>query len=78
MGGKVETPKKPSTWRIKFQRPSFPKRSSNSEKATDELSEIKTKPPKWNLGILNDRETDEVPGESIDAGISDACVHILY
>lgn len=33
----------------------------------DEFSEMKTKPKKWSLGVLNDRETDEVPGKSIDA-----------
>lgn len=59
MGGKAEKLNIPSTWSRNFHR------SSNLEKATDEFAETKTKPKKWSVGILNDRKTDEVPGESI-------------
>ncbi|KAF2104995.1 MFS general substrate transporter [Rhizodiscina lignyota] len=30
--------------------------------STDDLEAKKQRPPKWSLGILNDKETDEVPG----------------
>lgn len=65
MGGKAEKPDKPSIWGRVFHRSSSANRPSNLEKATDEFSKIKTKPTKWSLGILNDSEVDEVPGESI-------------
>lgn len=65
MGGNAEKPNQPSIWsRVSYRSPS-PKRPSNLEKSTDEFREIKTKRTKWSLGILNDREADEVPGETI-------------
>lgn len=72
MSGKAEKPIKVSTWSRIFYRASSPKRSSNPGKATDEFSEMKTRLTKWSLGILNDKEADEVPGESIDAGRLDS------
>ena len=39
------------------QEPSSPSTSSEGD-------EIKTRPEKWNMGILNDKETEEVPGQS--------------
>lgn len=34
----------------------------DSEGSLDRVSETKIRPVKWSLGILNDKETDEVPG----------------
>lgn len=65
MGGEAEKSNKFSKWDRVFHRSSSANRPSNLEKATDEFSEIKTKRTKWSLGILNDREAEEVPGESI-------------
>ena len=47
----------------------FGKSKSIQDQSTTPVSlekdeNIKNKPPKWSLGILNDRETDEVPGRS--------------
>ena len=36
--------------------------SSGSSTHEDDVS--KTKPEKWSMGVLNDRQTDEVPGTS--------------
>jgi hypothetical protein len=30
----------------------------------DDLENGSVKPPKWSLGVLNDKQTDEVPGKS--------------
>ena len=35
---------------------------SQSEASPAEASHDQPKPEKWSLGVLNDRETDEVPG----------------
>jgi hypothetical protein len=35
---------------------------------TDSEQSLK-RPVKWSLGILNDRETDEVPGESLEMAL---------
>ena len=37
---------------------------SQSEASHAEGSHDQSKPEKWSLGVLNDRETDEVPGMS--------------
>ena len=39
-----------------------PEKGPGSEGSIDRMSETKTRPVKWSLGILNDKETDEVPG----------------
>ena len=36
--------------------------AASSGNSTDGYDEFKAKPEKWSLGVLNDRETDEVPG----------------
>ena len=41
-------------------KPGFPSTSTGS--STEEYEEIKNKPEKWSMGVLNDTETDEVPG----------------
>lgn len=72
MGGEAEKPNKPSAGSRKIHRPSSSKRFSNPNKVIDDFSEMKTKPTKWSLGVLNDRETDEVPGKSIDGRLVEA------
>ena len=34
----------------------------SSGSSFDGVDETKTKPEKWSLGVLNDKQTDEVPG----------------
>lgn len=41
------------------------KKQQNRNSQTDSEDSLK-RPAKWSLGILNDRETDEVPGELTD------------
>jgi hypothetical protein len=53
-------------WKTVIGRGSAPE-ITKTEKISDRTSsedveEAIVRPPKWNLGILNDRETDEVPG----------------
>lgn len=72
MGGEAEKPNKQFTWSRKIHLPSSSERFSNPKKVIDGFSEMKTKPTKWSLGVLNDRETDEVPGKSIDARLFEA------
>lgn len=38
------------------------KTSPTSRGSSDGFDEIKVRPEKWSLGVLNDKETDEVPG----------------
>lgn len=38
--------------------------ATNAVASTDEDDQIKAKPEKWSLGVLNDKETEEVPGTS--------------
>lgn len=50
------------TWRKLWGIWKSPGRLSNSELSSDEFKDIKARPAKSSLGILNDRETVEVPG----------------
>ncbi len=36
--------------------------SPSVRSSTDGYDEIKAKPEKWSMGVLNDKETEEVPG----------------
>ena len=40
--------------------------STSTKSSTDGDDEIKAKPEKWSMGVLNDRETEEVPGQSTE------------
>lgn len=42
----------------------WPRKKQNRNSQTDSEDSINKRPAKWSLGILNDRETDEVPGKS--------------
>lgn len=48
-----ERPQQASSW-LTF----FPRISAGARDVVDE----RNRPPKWNMGILNDRQTIEVPG----------------
>ncbi|KAG9804329.1 hypothetical protein KCU77_g22813, partial [Aureobasidium melanogenum] len=41
---------------------SWPASKPNRNSQTDSEESLKKRPVKWSLGILNDKETDEVPG----------------
>lgn len=42
------------------------RKKQNRNSQTDSEESFSKRPAKWSLGILNDRETDEVPGKSIE------------
>ena len=51
---------KVSRWRSFFGGPK--PETSSSAVSSDGYDEVKARPEKWSLGVLNDRETEEVPG----------------
>ena len=47
-----------------------------SRESSDALEDMKCRPEKWSLGVLNDKRTEEVPGEdACSRGL--AAVHYL-
>ncbi|KAL9608556.1 MAG: hypothetical protein Q9167_006617 [Letrouitia subvulpina] len=58
---KQDRSSEPSRW-TRFFRASSRARATASEASSERDGDVKAKPEKWALGILNDRETDEVPG----------------
>lgn len=60
---RVSNPK-PSRWKSLFSSSKASKAFSTSRSLSDGYDEIKIRPEKWSLGVLNDKETDEVPGKS--------------
>lgn len=54
---------KGSTWRrfLGSRKKASPEVESSGT-STDGFDDIKAKPEKWSLGVLNDKETEEVPG----------------
>lgn len=62
-GGRVEPTT--SKWRIFLDNFKFPHQSSKSEGSSDRAADEKMRPARWSLGILNDRQTEEVPGTSL-------------
>ena len=54
---------KGSTWRrFLGGKKQAPPEVESSGTSTDGMDDIKAKPEKWSLGVLNDKETEEVPG----------------
>lgn len=43
------------------------KTSPTSRASSDGFEDLKTRPEKWSMGVLNDTETDEVPGMSFQS-----------
>lgn len=57
---------KGSTWRrFLGGKKKAPHEVASSGTSTDGFDDIKSKPEKWSLGVLNDKETEEVPGMSM-------------
>ena len=53
---------KPSRWKKLLGGSKATKTSPLSRASSDGLEDVKSRPERWSLGVLNDRETDEVPG----------------
>ena len=49
-------------WRA--SKPTTDVRTSSTD-STDGAGDYKVKPAKWSMGVLNDKETDEVPGKVV-------------
>ena len=57
---------KGATWRrFLGGKKKAPREVASSGTSTDGMDDIKSKPEKWSLGVLNDKETEEVPGMSM-------------
>lgn len=57
------TQTKPS-WRTMFRTPKPTRKTPVvSDVSSDVYVDVKMKPEKWSMGILSDKETDEVPGK---------------
>ena len=54
-----------SRWKRMFGRSNTARGPTISEASSEGFEEMKSRPEKWSMGVLNDRETEEVPGESI-------------
>ena len=65
--GPIPTPPKTNVPRWKqllgFSKTESVLPSSSTKSSTDAYEDMKAKPEKWSMGVLNDRETEEVPGE---------------
>jgi hypothetical protein len=60
---------KPSGWKRIFERSNATQQPVVSRASSEALEDMKMKPEKWSMGVLNDRETEEVPGQSITPGL---------
>ena len=52
-----------SRWRRMLRRSTTGQAAIISRESSEALEDMKCRPEKWSLGVLNDRETEEVPGE---------------
>lgn len=68
---KVEDAKS-SRWKKLLGGPKATKTSPMSRASSDGFEDLKSRPEKWSLGVLNDTETDEVPGTSSQHSLSNS------
>lgn len=52
-----------SRWKRMLSRSNPAQGSIVSRASSEGIEEMKRRPEKWSMGVLNDTETDEVPGE---------------
>ena len=57
----------PSRWKRMFGRSSAAEDPVVSRASSEGLGDVKRRPEKWSMGVLNDRETEEVPGEQMSS-----------
>lgn len=50
-------------WRARWGSRKTAPLPASSGSSIDGLEEVKNRPDKWSMGVLNDRETEEVPGQ---------------
>ncbi|KAL8690298.1 MAG: hypothetical protein Q9224_004437 [Gallowayella concinna] len=58
-----ETPAMSKRWKLFGGSKPATALPATSDASSDIPTELKARPQKWSLGVLNDKETDEVPGE---------------
>lgn len=51
------------TWKDFLRKPSSAR--ADSPASVEDSDGIEKRPEKWSLGVLNDKETDEVPGRTV-------------
>jgi len=56
------TPTKMPKWRRSLGFSTTAHDIPSPDDSTDDIDEVKSRPEKWSMGVLNDRETEEVPG----------------
>ena len=56
-------PNSNSRWQRLLGRSNTGRAAIVPRESSETLEDMKCRPEKWSLGVLNDRETDEVPGE---------------
>ena len=59
----AERPKKTQGWGRLFGRGRVAPGSTSPSTSTSGEADMKRRPEKWSMGVLNDKETEEVPGE---------------
>ena len=59
-----QTESKVQLWRRMLSRTKPAQEPASSGSSVDDYDGDKAKPEKWSMGILNDRQTEEVPGTS--------------
>lgn len=52
-----------SRWKRMLSRSNPAQESIVSRESSEGMEEMKRRPEKWSMGVLNDTKTDEVPGE---------------
>ena len=52
-----------SRWQRMLGRSNTRQAAIISRESSEAFEDMKCRPEKWSLGVLNDKETDEVPGE---------------
>ena len=53
---------RPPRWKKLFSLSKAIKTLPASKRSSDGFEDVKARPEKWSLGVLNDKETEEVPG----------------
>ena len=53
---------KPNRWKRLLGRTKATEALPDSRASSDGFEDVKVRPEKWSLGVLNDKETEEVPG----------------
>ena len=62
-GRRLNANMKASRWKRLFRGQPGPEKPSSPRTSVEQGDEKRARPEKWSLGVLNDKQTEEVPGE---------------